>query len=78
MSMYGKNHYNKKTKKTNYVKQNKELGRNVTTRKAQISEDKISNIITVLLNLLGVDGPQTLKDKVILNLIVHVNYLKSM
>ena len=50
----------------------------MTTRKAQISEDKISNIITVLLNLLGVDGPQTLKDKVILNLIVHVNYLKSM
>lgn len=55
-----------------------ELGTNVTTRKAQISKDKINNIITGLLSLLGVDGPQTLKDEVILNLIVHTNYLESL
>ena len=50
----------------------------MTTRKAQISKDKINNIITGLLSLLGVDGPQTLKDEVILNLIVHTNYLESL
>lgn len=45
------------------------------TRRAQILEGKISNIVTDLPSLLGADGSQTLKDKVLLNLTVHTNYL---